>query len=115
MDWTPDQIRALAQAIQERADRDRLAELTPTTARLVCQALRFFAAEGFGRRVEMLIVEASDHRHGVGLEVVGEAADVDAARALFDVICRKRPGSQVTLRKRGWVLGSKRPGEEPPR
>lgn len=113
MDRQPDQLRALAKALQDRAEAGRLSELTPNTARTVAEALRFWAYEGFGSRVEMLIVEASDLRYGDGMVVVGEASDMDAARALFDVICRKQPGSQVTMRKRGWVIGSKRPGEKP--
>lgn len=110
MEWTPDLIRAKADAMERRLGQP-LSGITPGTLRLVIEALRFFAAWAFMERHEGYTVEVVDHRRGTGGEWVGQVADIHAAELLYRWAIGRRPRIHATVRKGGWVVRHRRPGE----
>ncbi len=106
MRWTPDTIRAKADAMERRLDRP--ATVTPETTRLVVEALRFFAARGFAERQDGYTIEVWDTRRGTVAEEVGQIAILAVAEAVFDAVLEARPGCLVTLRKKALKLRERR-------
>ncbi len=95
----PAEMRKLAQRL-DGLEKDRRITITPDTARLICDAVRFRAdcvampKESGGFRVD---VWSADGQHIV--ETLAHSPHGLVARAAFDRACVERQGYLVTLRQ----------------
>ena len=109
MQWTPDQIRMLADSMERRLGRAEV-RITSGTLRVVIEALRFYAVEGFAERRDGYRVDVWDLRSGTIAETVGSMTILGAAEAVFAAACAARPGSHVMLSHGARIMREQRPG-----